>query len=248
VLPATAQMERADLPMVEGISLTTGTQYTDAVVPPAAERRPVWWILGQLGRRLGLDVLDGLDPDATDGRALLVRLADQAGADGAAVVAAGPRGVPGPAPEFGWVHDEVLPDGRFRLAPAVLVDRLAAELAAIDAARPATVLVPRRQLRSMNSARYESAARPEDPPWVRIGTDDAAAQGLADDAPVDLVGAHGRVRGRVRIDPRLRPGVVSLTHGWTTANVSRLTSATDAVDPLTGMPCLSAVPVRVQPV
>ncbi|MBM3692647.1 MAG: molybdopterin oxidoreductase [Actinobacteria bacterium] len=247
VLPATAQMERADLPMVEGISLTTGTQYTDAVVPPAAERRPVWWILGELGRRLDLDVLDGLDPDATDGRALLVRLADRAGADGAAVVAAGPRGLPGPPPEFGWVHDEVLPDGRFRLAPAALVERLDAELASLDAARPATVLVPRRQLRSMNSARYESAARPEDPPWVRIGADDAAAGGLADGDPVDLVGAHGRVRGVVRIDPRLRPGVVSLTHGWIATNVSRLTSVTDAVDPLTGMVCQSAIPVELRP-
>ena len=75
---------------------------------------------------------------------------------------------PGPAPEFGWVHDDVLPDGRFRLAPAALVERLADEIAGLDAVRPAVVLVPRRQLRSMNSARYDSAARPEDPPWVRV--------------------------------------------------------------------------------
>src|SRR4030095_6308194 len=51
VLPATAQLERADLPMIEGPSLSTGTQFTEAVVAPVAERRPVWGMLGALGRR-----------------------------------------------------------------------------------------------------------------------------------------------------------------------------------------------------
>jgi len=41
--------------------------------------------------------------------------------------------------------------------------------------------------------------------------------------------------------------VVSLTHGWIATNVSRLTSVTDAVDPLTGMVCQSAIPVELRP-
>lgn len=245
VLPATAQMERADLPMIEGVALSTGTQFTDAVVAPAAEHRAVWWMLGQLGRRLGLDVLDGLDPDVADDRALLARMVTRVGADADAVFAAGPRGIEGPPPEFGWVHEEVLPAGRFRLAPAALVARLGDEIAGLDAARPATVLVPRRQLRSMNSARYDSAARAEDPPWVRANPDDAEAWGLADGAAVRVRSAHGEVVGTLHVDDRLRPGVVSLTHGWADANVSRLVSATDGVDPATGMPSLAAVAVTV---
>lgn len=246
VLPATAQMERADLPMIEGVALTTGTQSTAAVVVPAAERRPVWWILGQLGRRLDLDVLDGLDPDTTDDRALLARLAAHGSVDADTVLAAGPRGVRGPPPEHGWVHDEVLPDGRFRLAPTALVARLADEIASLDAPRPALVLVPRRQLRSMNSARYDTTTRPEDPPFVRCNPDDIAAHGLADGDAVDVVSAHGAVRATVRIDDRLRAGVVSITHGWTAANVSRLTSSVADVDPLTGMVCQGAIPVTLR--
>lgn len=247
VLPATAQMERADLPMIEGVALGTGTQFTDAVVAPGAQRRPVWWMLGRLGRRLGLDVLDGLDPDATDDRALLARIAARGAIDADALFAAGPRGVAGPPPEFGWVHDEVLPAGRFRLAPRVLVDRLAGEIAALDGDRAATVLVPRRQLRSMNSARYASAARPEDPPWVRASVADAVGWGLADGDAVEVTSAHGSLRGTVRVDDRLRPGVVSISHGWVDVNVGRLTSVVDAVDPLTGMICQGAIPVTVRP-
>lgn len=248
VLPATAQLERADLPMIEGVALTTGTQFTDAVVPPGAQRRPVWWILGQLGRRLDLDVLDGLDPDTTDDRTLLARLAAGGRVPPDELFAAGSRGVPGPPPEFGWVHDEVLPEGRFRLAPAELVARLADEIAALDTVRPATVLVPRRQLRSMNSSRYDTAVRPEDPPWVRCSPADVVALGLGDGDPVEVASAHGAVRGTVRIDDRLRAGVVSITHGWTAANVSRLTSSVADVDPLTGMVCQGAIPVTVRSV
>lgn len=247
VLPATAQMERADLPMIEGVALTTGTQYTDAVVPAAAQRKPVWWMLGQLGRRLGLDVLDGLDVDTTEDRVLLARIAAMGTVDADRLLAAGPRGVAGPPPEVGWVHEEVLPDGRFRLAPASLVARLADEVAALDAERPASVLVPRRQLRSMNSARYESPARPEDPPWVRCSPADAVAWGLTDGARVEVASGHGAVQGTLRVDERFRAGVVSLTHGWTATNVSRLTSAVDRVDPLTGMVCQAAIPVTVRP-
>ena len=53
--------------------------------------------------------------------------------------------------------------------------------------------------------------------------------------------------GTVRVDERLRRGVVSLTHGWTAANVGRLTSVVDDVDPLTGMICQGAIPVTVRP-
>jgi hypothetical protein len=55
------------------------------------------------------------------------------------------------------------------------------------------------------------------------------------------------VRATVRIDDRLREGVVSITHGWTSTNVSRLTSVSERVDPLTGMICQAAIPVTVQP-
>jgi len=246
VLPATAQFERADLPMIEGPALSTGTQYTDAVVAPVAERRPVWWMLGQLGRRLDLDVLDGLDPDECDDRALLARVADAGRGDAATVFAAGPHGVEGPAPSYGWVHEQVLPDGRWRLAPRVLVERLRDDLDHLDDARPELVLTARRQLRNMNSARYEQAERRgTEQPWVRCNPDDVARLGLADGDAVVLANAYGTTSGVVRVDDRVRPGVVSMTHGWIATNPTALTSVVDDVDPLTGMICQSGVPVTL---
>jgi len=246
VLPATAQLERADLPMIEGPALSTGTQYTDAVVAPVAERRPVWWMLGQLGRRLDLDVLDGLDPDECNDRALLARVADAGRGDAATVFAAGPHGVEGPAPSYGWVHEQVLPDGRWRLAPRVLVERLRDDLDHLDDARPELVLTARRQLRNMNSARYEQAERRgTEQPWVRCNPDDVARLGLADGDAVVLANAYGTTSGVVRVDDRVRPGVVSMTHGWIATNPTALTSVVDDVDPLTGMICQSGVPVTL---
>jgi anaerobic selenocysteine-containing dehydrogenase len=243
-------MERADLPMIETVSLATGTQYPDAMVPLGARRRPVWWLVAQIGRGLGLDVLAGLDPDACTDRALLERVAaaGRAGAD--AVFAAGPRGIAGPAPTFGWVHDQVIPDGRWRLAPRVPVERLRAYLASLDAAppEPALVLVPRRQVRSMNSARYEAAARRgEEQPLVRLSPEDAAYHGLGDGDAVTVTGARGATSGVVRVDERLRPGVVSMTHGWFGVNPGMLTSVVDEVDTLTGMICQSGIPVTRGP-
>ena len=52
------------------------------------------------------------------------------------------------------------------------------------------------------------------------------------DAPVGMTAA-------------IRPGVVSLPHAWGAPGVNRLTSATADVEPLTGMPRFSGVPVEV---
>lgn len=248
VLSATAQMERADLPMIEGPALSTGTQYTDAMVPAVAERKPVWWMLGQLGRRLDLDVLDGLDPDDCTDNTLLARVADASRGTAETVFAAGPRGIAGPPPAYGWIHDQVLPDGQWRLAPAALVARLRADLLGLDDPQPAHVMIPRRQLRNMNSARYEQAARRgQEQPLVRLNPGDAGAHSLAEGDAVLVTSRHGAATGVVRIDDRVRSGVVSMTHGWMAANPCHLTSVIDDVDPLTGMICMSGVPVTLAP-
>ena len=50
-------------------------QYTPAVLPSSADRRPMWWAFAQLGRRIGFDVLPDLDLDtATDDDVLAIAL------------------------------------------------------------------------------------------------------------------------------------------------------------------------------
>ena len=53
VLPATGQLERADLTLAELTAVRSGLQATDGGRAAVGERRPVWWMLGALARRLG---------------------------------------------------------------------------------------------------------------------------------------------------------------------------------------------------
>ena len=65
VLPATDMFERDDLNVVNiGTSARPFVQYTPAVVEPAGERRPEWWIAHRLLQELGEpSILDDAEPD-----------------------------------------------------------------------------------------------------------------------------------------------------------------------------------------
>jgi anaerobic selenocysteine-containing dehydrogenase len=244
VLPAAGQLERADLPMLEQYAFGNGIQFTEAVVAPGARRRPTWWIMAQLGRRLDLDVLGGgLDPDGCDDVTLLRRLAatSRGGAD--AIVVAGARGIVMPS-VYGWVHD-ALADGCWRVAPEPLVE----ELAVLHAgAGPALALVPHREMRAMNSARYtaDDAARTR-PPRLVVHPDDATAASLQDGDAVRVATQSGALDAVTHVDEHIRRGAVTLTHGWTAPNVAELTSATDDLDPQTGMVRQSGLAVTLTP-
>ncbi|MCU1345812.1 MAG: putative dehydrogenase, partial [Acidimicrobiia bacterium] len=230
VLPTADQLERADLPA--GIDLTmTGlySQYTPAVVPLAGERRPMWWLLAQIGRRLGHQVLPGgIDPDVATDDDVLAHLARRARTS-FEELRAHDGALHGEPAEFGWVT-AVLRDGRFDAAPAVLVERLAA-LASVEAPE-SLVLVPRRQVRHMNSVHYRAGETPE----VLVHPADAARAGVIDGARVVGSSTTGSLTAVARLDPDLRAGVVSVAHGWEGANVNHLISSRDDVEPLTGMP------------
>lgn len=64
VLPAAGAFERADVNMPGlGMQYTPNVQYTDAVVPPAYERRHDWWIYEKLAQTMGLP--SAFDADET---------------------------------------------------------------------------------------------------------------------------------------------------------------------------------------
>jgi anaerobic selenocysteine-containing dehydrogenase len=242
VLPVAGQLERADLSMLENVSFANGTQHTPAVVAPAADRRPAWWVVAQLAHRLDLDVLAGADADTCTDDDLLRALS--AGSRGGydVLAAAGPHGVRAPD-RYGWVHEQVLPDGRWQVAPAELVARLHAT----TGPDPGLVLAPRRRVRSMNSARYVARADAgREPVDVRMHPADAGSRGLVDGARVRVSSAHGAIVGVLGVDPGVAPGVVSCTHGDAAVNVGALTSAHVDVDADTGMPRASGVAVTVE--
>ncbi|MGH9041161.1 MAG: molybdopterin dinucleotide binding domain-containing protein, partial [Acidimicrobiia bacterium] len=156
-----------------------------------------------------------------------------------------PTDVPGP----GWLIPERLPRGRLDLAP----DELAAQLRRwgeqdIDG-RDTLVLINRRLPRQSNSVlRHSTRARSRPPhPTLLMHPDDAARLGLGSGDEVGVATAHGETAAAIEVTDSIRPGAVSLPHGWDTPGVNRLTSATEGVDPLTGMPRFSGLPVTVRP-
>jgi anaerobic selenocysteine-containing dehydrogenase len=243
VLPCTGQLERADVSQFTDQGyMTVSAQYTRAVVPPVASRKPGWWIFAELGRRMGLALLpSGVSPDdytdddvlaevASRGRA---PLSDLRAADGPIV---SERAV------FGWVHERVLRDGRWRLAPAPLLEQMS--LVGSDAE---LLLVPRRQLRHQNSQLTSELYdhRTEDLPHLLISPADAEDGGIGDGQTVRVASAAGEVRAIASVTDDMRRGVVSLPHGWRSINVNTLVLGRDEVDPLTGLAFQSGFPVKV---
>lgn len=243
VLPCTGQLERPDIPhTVDQFLPVLATRYTPAIVPPSGERRPMWWPLAELGRRLGVDVLPGgRDPGSTTDEELLSTLLERTPID--PDVLRRERVVIEQRSVLGWVEERLLPDGRWRVAPAPLVRQLG-QLGA----SPPLVLVPRRQLRHLNSQLRDPGAtagpRP-DLPEVLAHAEDAAAAGLADGDLVEVRSANGAVTGRLRIEPLIRRGAVSIPHGYAAPNVGDLTSSRDGIDPETGMVHQSGLAVEL---
>ena len=237
-LPATGQLERSDISMFSQVSVASRVQFTPAVVEPVADRKPVWWILGHLARRLGGDVLPGADLDAMNDVDYLRGMLAASPIDADTVFANGPHGTEVPV-EVGWIRESFLRDGCWQIAPPVMLERLADH----EPPGPGLLLAPRREMGWSNSVRYD---RHKDEPVVRMHPSDIDAAGVHADERCVLASAHGSVEVVVVADERVRRGVVSMTHGRDVSPGS-LTSRIVDVDPLTAMPRASGLAVTVGP-
>jgi len=235
VLPTKDQLERADVTLWDFLSPSVSAQHTPAVVEPVGDRRSTWWVLAELGRRLGHDLADTRGDDATDD-ARLARITARARCSFDELVAAGwveaPHELPAP-----WVDAHVERLGGWRLAPRLLVD----QLAALETPE-SLVLVPRRQPRHLNSQFDQLGEVAE----VVVHPDDATAAGVTSGETVVVRSDRGELVGVARVDRSIRRGAVSVPHGHQRANVNRLTDKDD-IDPVTGMAHYSGVPVSLHP-
>jgi anaerobic selenocysteine-containing dehydrogenase len=155
-------------------------------------------------------------------------------------------------------------EARLQLADPHMVEALQALRDEDPVARRKTgpdypfLLIPRRMM-TMNNA----APRPRG--LVRTGynpafmhPDDLQRLALAPGAAVEIRSRHGAISGFVEADPDVRPGVVSISHGFGArpdaaydprrdgANVNQLTRWEDDADPYHGMPRMGALPVSVR--
>ena len=238
VLPATGQLERADITLAEPTALRSGIQSTGPVVAAGADRRPVWWMFAALNRAMRHAPPGRVDPDNLSDEDYLRGVLGHSSLEADAVFAAGPRGIDTPV-EPGWVHDELLADRRWSIAPAPLLERLAAY---VDPDPAPFVLAPRREMAWSNSIAYGPVAVG---PVVRVNpeamstSDDESGSGF-----VTLATDHGEVTVAFAADATVRDGVISMTHGHADANPGNLTSGNVAVDRLTAMPRVAGLEVH----
>jgi anaerobic selenocysteine-containing dehydrogenase len=236
VLPVTGQLERTDVVQVSSPRVMLAPR----VVPPHAGRRPAWWIVGQLARRLGLDVLGGLDPDATDEEELTRAYFRAGRQDLGDPMAAGPDGIALPV-IHSWVRERVLPGGRWAIALPDLVTRLEDRAARPPAAGDGFRFVAGRRLRRNGSLDFVPADKRRDGPEAVVHPEDAHQVGFQAGDLVTVRSASGSVTVRLTVDPSVSRGVVTINQGWADASVANLVSLDDDVDPLTGQPVMSAL-------
>lgn len=243
VLPAAAMLERSDLPG----GWSQHMAYTKPVVPMERDRQKTWWMFAQLGRRLGFEVLDGIDPDSATDDEVLMRHASAGRQPPEELMAAGPRGIILPR-IYGWVHERALPDGKWRLAPEALLTRLPDLLAPKDDRRSLR-LISGRDLHNHNRIAYGRFGyghlkSEEEVATIGIHPDDAVEKGFGEGDLVTVQGDEGAVTANLRIDDTLPLGTLHLTHGWIGRNVCQLASR--EIDPQTGQPVMmSAIPVDI---
>ena len=158
------------------------------------------------------------------------------------------------------------PSGMVELAPEVLVAdtaRLRAALADRGRSSGPLQLIGRRQLRSNNSWMHNL------PPLVKgkprctllVHPDDAHRLGLVDGEDAEVASRVGKITVPVEVTDAIRPGVVSIPHGWghdrpgarlgvaarhAGVNTNVLVDGA-CFDPLSGTAVLNGVPVEVHP-
>jgi anaerobic selenocysteine-containing dehydrogenase len=156
------------------------------------------------------------------------------------------------------------PTGKIELAP----DEITADLPRLEAdltrqTNGDLVLIGRRQLSSNNSWMHnlEPLVRGQNRCTAQLHPDDATRLGLRDGAIALIRSRTGKVELPVEITPTLRPGVVSIPHGWghdtdgtrttiATAHPganSNLLADDTLLDALSGTAVLNGIPIDIEP-
>lgn len=152
--------------------------------------------------------------------------------------------------------------GKIEIAPPLILSDIPRLMQAMEVSGPSLVLVSRRHLRSMNSWMHNVASLVNGKPrcTLRIHSIDADARGLAGGDLVRVTSASGTITVPVEIDDDIRPGVVSMPHGWGHADAharlavasarpgvnSNILSPGTLVDAISGNAVLNGIPVEVR--
>lgn len=272
VVASTLSLERADVPTtVDPWFEAPYTQYTPAIVEPGFDAISEWEFIYGLAQRLGtpIELAGGLvdlenKPSSDDVLDLLyaksrVPLSEIRKREGGHVYDIDPVHVHPADPDA---------TGRFTVAPIALMSELESVLAESTSAESVADfdpeihtfrLISRRLRHVLNSTgqhlpglRSKGATN-----HAYMHPQDVESLGLQDGDLIDITSPRASIRGVVAVSDDLRPGVVSMSHAWggppaDDASVREIGSPTGRLadlrsfDPITGIPCMSAIPVSVQ--
>ncbi len=266
VLPPVSHLERSELDLVfPAFSVRNNVRYSARAFEPPKGAQEDWDILQSLTAEVPRNSLVRR----------VLRAAGRVKADrvSAALIFLGPRGrlrhplrgvsarrvkrTPGGL-DLGPLEPRLpgilrTPERRVRLAPGELLAAVA-DLRAPDVdAGYDLQLIGRRHLRSNNSwlNRVPAMSKGSRRCTVLVHPDDAATRGLRDGQQVTVRSSVGVVELPAELSDEIRPGVVSIPHGWGGpdggVNTNLLTDGA-LVDVLSGNAALNATWVAVEPV
>ena len=270
VLPCTDGFERADVNIAGlGLQYQPYVQWSDPVVPPRAERREEWWILGKIEQAMGMrSVFDeSPEPELTTRLSHMMR---SRGIDFEEVREA-PRGVvlEGLTPGrfyTEWIQTE---DQRVDCCPPLFeaegaIERCESIFAELAAEPDGQLKLITLRTVHMHNTWYQNVERLKRPGQrenpLCMNPEDAASRGLADGARVQCKSPWGAIEATVACDDTLRSGVVAMTHGWgnrqtpgmstaqrhpgVNANVL-LPSGAGSYEPISNQAFMTGIPVEI---
>ncbi len=167
--------------------------------------------------------------------------------------------------DYGPLHPRLpgvlrTPNGRIDLAPAMIMADLPRLRSSIDRPTAGLTLVSRRQPRGMNSWLHNALRQPHSGLCALLMcSQDAAARGLLSGDRVVVRSKTTAVTAELRVDDALRPGVVSMPHGWGHTGSGMQTPHAESapgtnynalvddvqLEPLTGSPIVNGISVAV---
>ena len=277
ILPPKMQYERADLPIsLAGFTLQADnwSQYTPPVIDPPAgsEVCDEWYPFWAIAKRLGfaIDFLGKgplpLDRTPTTEELLAISMDDarvsfeelkryEAGHiwefdDGVVLPER-----PGMSGKFDLMPEDVAGEVRQFLGQTVSVGDIRSQ------GRSFSHLLTCRRIRNVFCSNGTALANtrkrlPYNPAFLH--PDDIRALGAASGDAIRITSDRGSIHAVVQNDDSLRPGVISLSHGWGgepvepgedwdgAANVNLLIAADRDYDEVTALPRMSAIPVNLE--
>jgi anaerobic selenocysteine-containing dehydrogenase len=230
VLSVAGQFEREDLTWyTDRFANVTSAQRTDAVLAPSADRWPMADVFDALAVRMG-------QPAEPSQWTSIEERCPGLASPGVTLVS--------PPRPRGWVHEKVLSDGRWRVAPSPLVE-LFVDYTSQPARSSPLVAIPRRALRRMNSTMRDVARGAQD---REVWINPVDAHGIADGDTIVVTSDIGAITAPARVTDEIVAGAISVPHGFSDQNVNVLTSgAPGYVDPFTAMVTQSGIPVTIAP-